>query len=45
MIDDYLRYDFEDVIGGGMKTKFKYVTVKPESYGLSDEQILYGDDK
>ena len=40
-----MRYDFEDVIGGGVKTKFKYVNVKPESYGLSDEQILFGDDK
>lgn len=40
-----MKYDFEDVIGGGLKTKFKYINVKPESYGLSDEQILYGDDK
>lgn len=40
-----MKYDFEDVIGGGIKTKFKYLKVKPESFGLSDEQILYGDDK
>ena len=40
-----MKYDFEDVIGGGLKTKFRYVSVKPQSYGLSDEQILYGDDK
>ena len=40
-----MKYDFEDVIGGGLKTKFRYVNVKPQSYGLSDEQILYGDDK
>ena len=45
LVDEYMKYDFEDVIGGGLKTKFRYVSVKPESYGLSDEQILYGDDK
>ena len=23
MVDEYLKYEFEDVIGGGLKTKFK----------------------
>jgi hypothetical protein len=23
MVDEYLKYDYEDVIGGGLKTKFK----------------------
>lgn len=40
-----MKYDFEDIIAGGLKTKFKYISVKPEGYGLSDEQILYGDDR
>lgn len=45
MVDEYMKHDFEDIISGGVKTKFKYLSVKPESYGLSDEQILFGDDK
>lgn len=40
-----MKCDFEDVLTGGLKTKFRYVKVKPESYGLSDEQILFGEDK
>lgn len=40
-----MKNEFEDVISGGIKTKFRYIQVKPESYGLSDEQILFGDDK
>ena len=36
MVDDYMRNNFEDIISGGLKTKFKYISVKPESYGLSD---------
>lgn len=23
MVDEYLKYDFEDVLSGGLKTKFK----------------------
>lgn len=26
-----------------MKTRFKYINVPSESYGLSDEQLLYAD--
>lgn len=36
LVDEYIKYDFEDIIGGGLKTKFKYINVKPEGYGLSD---------
>lgn len=25
MVDEYLKYEFEDVIGDGMKTKFKVI--------------------
>jgi hypothetical protein len=25
MIDEYLKYDYEDVLSGGLKTKFKVV--------------------
>jgi len=25
MVDEYLKHDFEDVISGGLKTKFKVI--------------------
>ena len=38
--------DFEDVIGGGtVKTRFKYTSVKPDDFGLNDDEILLLDDK
>lgn len=45
MVDEYIKNDYEDIISGDLKTKFKYIEVKPESFGLSDEQILFGDEK
>lgn len=45
MVDEYVRNQFEDVLADGTKAKFRYIKVKPESYGLSDQQILFGDDK
>ncbi|EAR96396.3 KRI1 family carboxy-terminal protein (macronuclear) [Tetrahymena thermophila SB210] len=43
LVDQYYNLDYEDVITGGIKTRFKYMEVKPDSYGLSDEQLLYAD--
>ncbi|EGR27880.1 zz domain protein [Ichthyophthirius multifiliis] len=43
LVDQYYSVDFEDVITGGIKTRFKYLDVRPESYGLSDEQLLFAD--
>jgi len=45
LIDSYYQLDFEDVISGGIKTRFKYVDVNKNSYGLTDEDILYADDR
>jgi len=45
LIDSYYQLDFEDIISGGIKTRFKYMDVAANSYGLSDKDILYGDDK
>ena len=38
----------QEVIGSvieGLKTKFKYVSTKPEDYGLNDDTIYYCDEK
>ncbi|KAL4456193.1 hypothetical protein ABPG74_014154 [Tetrahymena malaccensis] len=43
LVDQYYNLDYEDVITGGIKTRFKYMDVKPDSYGLSDEQLLFAD--
>lgn len=45
LIDDYANLDFEDVIAGGIKTRFKYTEVPKESFMLTDEELLYCDDK
>ena len=29
----------------GLKTRFKYVNVNSEDYGLNDETLIYADDK
>jgi len=42
---EYEELDFEDVICGNIKTKMDYVDVKPESYGLTDADLLFADDK
>ena len=45
MIDNYYKLDFEDIISGGIKTRFKYKKIEANDYGLNDEDILYADDK
>lgn len=45
LVDEYYQLDFEDVIAGGLKTRFKYVNVQNEDYGLNDETLIYADDK
>ena len=45
LIDDYANLDFEDVIAGGIKTRFSYTEVPKESFMLTDEELLYCDDK
>ena len=46
LFEEYHNLDFEDVIGGGtVKTRFKYTSVKPDDFGLNDDEILLLDDK
>ena len=46
LFEEYHNLDFEEVIGGGqVKTRFRYTNVKPEDFGLNDEEILLLDDK
>lgn len=42
-LDEYLQIDYEDV--SGVKARFKYDQVKPETYGLEPEEIVLLDDK
>ena len=45
-MDDLYALDYEDVIGGGaIKTRFHYTKVKPDTYGLTLDDILDRDDK
>ncbi len=43
--DAVLALGFEDVIAGGLRTRFKYVQVKPERFGLAPEELLHADDE
>ena len=45
MIDEYHKLDYEDVIAGGLKTRFKYVKVQGEDYKLDDDDMIYADDR
>lgn len=44
LVDDYYNLDFEDVIAGGIKTKFQYIDVPREGFGLTNDDLLYADD-
>ncbi|CAD8059236.1 unnamed protein product [Paramecium sonneborni] len=45
IIDEYYSLDFEDVIAGGIKTKFQYIDVDKQDFGLTNDDLLYADDK
>lgn len=45
LFEEYHNLDYEDVIAGGMLTRFRYTQVEKEDYGLSNEEILLLDDK
>lgn len=45
MLQEYYDLDCEDVIGGNLKTRFKYTSVPKEDYGLTPEEILLLDDR
>lgn len=44
LIDGYYLADFEDIIAGGLKTRFKYGNVKKEDFGLTDADIIFCDE-
>ncbi|XVF82639.1 hypothetical protein PTKIN_Ptkin16aG0065200 [Pterospermum kingtungense] len=44
MWEEFYKLDYEDTIGE-LKTRFKYVKIKPNRYGLKPKEILALDDK
>ncbi|KAJ2782250.1 Ribosome biogenesis protein Kri1 [Coemansia javaensis] len=44
-MEKYHRLGFEDIVGGDLPTRFKYVNVKPVDYGLTPAEILLADEK
>ena len=45
LVDDYYKIDFEDIIAGGLKTRFKYVDVDAQDFNLDDDDMLFADDR
>ena len=45
LVDDYYNIDFEDVIAGGLKTRFKYVPVEKQDFNLDDDDLIFADEK
>ena len=45
LINDYRNLDFEDVIAGNIKTRYEYIEVTAEGFGLTDAELLFADDK
>jgi protein KRI1 len=44
-LDEYYRLDYEDVIAGDIKCRFKYIQVPATTYGLSIAEILEKEDR
>lgn len=44
LMEEYYKLDYEDYVGG-IATRFRYKQVKPETYGLTIEEILGLEDK
>lgn len=44
LIEDYEKIDFEDVIAGGLKTRFHYTDVSSDGFLLDDDELLFCDD-
>lgn len=45
LVDEYYGVDFEDVIAGGLKTRFKYMPVQGEDFNLDDGDLVFADDR
>lgn len=45
LVDEYYNIDFEDVIAGGLKTRFKYTKVEQDDFNLDDDDILFADER
>ena len=45
LLEEYEGLDFEDVIAGGIKTRYEYIEVEKDDFGLTDAELLFTDDK
>ena len=43
-MDEYYALDYEDLIGGEIPTRFKYMSVPASGFGMTDEELLNADE-
>lgn len=39
--DDYYGIEFEDIIAGEIKCRFKYKQVEPNNFGLTEDEVSW----
>ena len=45
LLVEYENIDFEDVISGDLRTRYRYIEVEKQDFGLTDDDLIFCDEK